>query len=207
VGARPTQQSLQPEAIGAVMEVTKWLKPSISVSRIGGSARVQAVTRVNAEQTSKRTMRRPTRQPYRGRLIRRGAMSEDDLRRCAGVEHGGGCLVVVAPVRNFTPPGLPLHRGGPVDRPASAGCRTSDRGDIQASAEFSRRHPCAGGNARNDDQRDGEPGAAGVPRRSRRQWLNGAAMSAACISNVSSIVSSPSNWSRCTRYWSQSGSV
>ena len=32
------------------MEVTKWLKPSISVSRIGGSASVQAATRVNAEQ-------------------------------------------------------------------------------------------------------------------------------------------------------------
>src|SRR6516162_11430921 len=34
------------------MEVTKWLKPSISVSRIGDSAGVQAATRVNAEQTS-----------------------------------------------------------------------------------------------------------------------------------------------------------
>ena len=54
------------------MEVTKWLKPSDSVSRIGDSASVQAVTRVNAEQASKRTMRRPTRQPYRGRLIRLG---------------------------------------------------------------------------------------------------------------------------------------
>ena len=32
------------------MEVTKWLKPSISVSRIGDSASVQAATRVNAEQ-------------------------------------------------------------------------------------------------------------------------------------------------------------
>ena len=44
VGASPTRQSLQPEAIGAVMEVTKWLKPSISVSRIGDSASVQAAT-------------------------------------------------------------------------------------------------------------------------------------------------------------------
>jgi hypothetical protein len=33
------------------MEATKWLKPSVSVSRIGDSASVQAVTRVNAEQT------------------------------------------------------------------------------------------------------------------------------------------------------------
>ena len=51
------------------MEVTKWLKPSISVSQIGDSASVQAATRVNAEQASKRSMRRPTRLPYRGRLI------------------------------------------------------------------------------------------------------------------------------------------
>ena len=72
VGARPTRQPLQPEATGAVMEETKWLKPSVSVSRIGDSASVQAVTRVNAEQASKRTMRRPTRPPFRGRLIRLG---------------------------------------------------------------------------------------------------------------------------------------
>ena len=76
VGANPIRQPLQPEAIGAVMEVTKWLKPSISVSRIGDSASVQAATRVNAEQSSKRTMRRSTRQPYRGRLIRLDEMSE-----------------------------------------------------------------------------------------------------------------------------------
>jgi hypothetical protein len=60
VGANPTRQPLQPEATGAVMEETKWLKPSVSVSPIGDSASVQAVTRVNAEQASKRTMRRPT---------------------------------------------------------------------------------------------------------------------------------------------------
>ncbi len=29
VGASPTRQTLQPEATGAVMEVTKWLKPSV----------------------------------------------------------------------------------------------------------------------------------------------------------------------------------
>jgi hypothetical protein len=29
MGASPTRQPLQPEATGAVMEVTKWLKPSI----------------------------------------------------------------------------------------------------------------------------------------------------------------------------------
>jgi len=57
---------------GAVMEVTKWLKPSVKrVTNYGDSASVQAVTRVNAEQTSKRTMRRPTRPPFRGRLIPR----------------------------------------------------------------------------------------------------------------------------------------
>jgi hypothetical protein len=56
------------------MEVTKWLMPSISVSRIGDSASVQAATRVNA---SKRTMCGPTRLPYRGRLKWLGELSED----------------------------------------------------------------------------------------------------------------------------------
>src|SRR5436309_13928030 len=68
------------------MEVTKWLKPSESVSRIGDSASVQAVTRVNAEQASKRTMRRPTRQPFRGRLTRLGVNERSSTpSRCAGV--------------------------------------------------------------------------------------------------------------------------
>ena len=44
VGASPTRQPLQPEATGAAMEVTKWLKPSDSASRIGDGASVQAVT-------------------------------------------------------------------------------------------------------------------------------------------------------------------
>ena len=66
------------------MEVTKWLKASISVSRIGDSASVQAATRVNAEQSLKRTMCRPTRQPFRGRLIRVNERSSTP-RRCAGV--------------------------------------------------------------------------------------------------------------------------
>ena len=70
MGENPTRQLLQPEATGAVMEVTKWLKPSDSGSRYTVTcASVQAVTRVNAKQASKRTMRRPTRLPYRGRLI------------------------------------------------------------------------------------------------------------------------------------------
>ena len=61
MGASPTRQPLQPEATGAVMEVTKWLKPSVKrVTTYGDSASVQAVTRVNAEQASKRTMHRPT---------------------------------------------------------------------------------------------------------------------------------------------------
>ena len=67
------------------MEVTKWLKPSISVSRIGDSASVQAATRVNAEQASKRSMCRPTRLPYRGRLIRLGERAKITPGCCTGV--------------------------------------------------------------------------------------------------------------------------
>jgi hypothetical protein len=60
------------------MKVTKWLKPSGSGSQIGDRANGQAATRVNAEQASKRTMCRPTRRLFRGRLIQPGEMSEDD---------------------------------------------------------------------------------------------------------------------------------
>src|SRR5258708_39729569 len=61
VGASPTRHPLQPEATGAIVEVTKRLKPSVKrVTKYGDSASVQAVTRVNAEQASKKTMRRPT---------------------------------------------------------------------------------------------------------------------------------------------------
>ncbi len=70
------------------MEETKWLKPSDKrVTKYGDSASVQAVTRVNAEQASKRSMRGPTRLPYRGRLTRLGRMSEEQpqsLRRGSG---------------------------------------------------------------------------------------------------------------------------
>src|ERR1700757_1246376 len=53
----------------------------------------------------------------------------------ARAERGGGCLVVVAPVRNVAPSGLPIHRRGPVDRPTSAGCRDGDSSDVQAAAQ------------------------------------------------------------------------
>ena len=72
-GCKPHPATAPAGSTGAVMEVTKWLKPSGKrVTKYGDSASVQAVTRVNAEQASKRSMRRPTRQPLRGRLTRLG---------------------------------------------------------------------------------------------------------------------------------------
>ena len=65
VGANPTRQlSFQPVAIGAAVEVTKLLKPSVERVALGDSASAQAVTRVNAEQASKRVMREPTRPEF-----------------------------------------------------------------------------------------------------------------------------------------------
>ena len=52
MGARPTRRSLQPEATGAGMEVTKCLKPPDNGHEFGDCASVQAATRVNAEQAS-----------------------------------------------------------------------------------------------------------------------------------------------------------
>ena len=55
MGESPTRQPLQPEATGAIVEVTKRLKPSVKrVTKYGDSASVQAVTRVNAKRASKR---------------------------------------------------------------------------------------------------------------------------------------------------------
>src|SRR5262247_787766 len=71
-GAGPARRPLQPEATGAGMEVTKCLKPPDSGHEIGDRASVQAATRVNVEQSSKRSMCRPTRKWNRGRLTRMG---------------------------------------------------------------------------------------------------------------------------------------
>src|SRR5208337_1959192 len=56
-----------------------------AVTKYGDGASVQAVTRVNAEQASKRTMRRPTRLLDRGRLPRLGKRADEAASRCAGV--------------------------------------------------------------------------------------------------------------------------
>jgi hypothetical protein len=126
VGASPTRRPLQPEAIGAVMEATKWLKPSISVSRIGDSASVQAATQVNAEQASKRTMCGPTRLPYRGRLIRLGRMSEvysQPLHR--GI---GGACTQGKRTQHGKPQGA-VTVGNAGSNLGGAGCRFGDRNE------------------------------------------------------------------------------
>jgi hypothetical protein len=52
MGESLTRRPLQPEATGAVMELTKWLKPRCGWSHIGDGASVRAATRVNAAQAS-----------------------------------------------------------------------------------------------------------------------------------------------------------
>ena len=56
-----------------------------AVTKYGDGASVQAVTRVNAEQASKRTMRRLTRICNRGKLIQLGKRADEAPSRCAGV--------------------------------------------------------------------------------------------------------------------------
>jgi hypothetical protein len=59
--SRPGAGSLHPVAIGAVREATKPLKPLMKRVALGDSASRQAVTKVNAEQASKRIMQELTR--------------------------------------------------------------------------------------------------------------------------------------------------
>src|ERR1035437_1820015 len=69
VGASPTRQPLQPEAIGAVTEVTKWLKPSISVSRIGDSASVHAAATTPAQRLGVASLIHPAVSAFPERVI------------------------------------------------------------------------------------------------------------------------------------------
>src|ERR1700738_1180932 len=100
------------------MEETKCLKPSDSGSRIGDRASVQAATRVNAEQTSKRSMCRPTRLPNRGRLIRPGEMSEDYAQP---LHRGtGGGMYSAAPSGSFHPEPAPRNASASGHSPSAA---------------------------------------------------------------------------------------
>src|ERR1700692_4446262 len=84
-GCKSHPAPLQPEAIGAVMEVTKWLKPSISVSRIGDSASVQAATRERRAILEKDNAQvDPTTLSGKTDTSGRNERS-DTFRRCAGV--------------------------------------------------------------------------------------------------------------------------
>lgn len=59
--ANPTRRrSLQPVAVGAAEEVTNPLKPPTERVAFGDLATTQAVTCENADQASKRVMRKPT---------------------------------------------------------------------------------------------------------------------------------------------------
>jgi hypothetical protein len=83
VGATPTRhRSLQPVAIGAVVEVTKLPKPSMERVASGDSASRQAVTRVNAEQASKREMWEPTQQRYGEGRCHRILQGSDTIPSC-----------------------------------------------------------------------------------------------------------------------------
>ena len=113
------------------MEVTKWLKPSISVSRIGDSASVQAATPVNVEQASKRKMCRPTRLPYRGRLKQLGELSEEYAQLLhRGI--GGGMYTRKA----YATREAPLRgQRGPTGSPRGTGRAPWGGGEVRSTAE------------------------------------------------------------------------
>jgi hypothetical protein len=69
VGANPTRQlSLQPEAIGAATQERGAEQLFGVEGHVGDLASMRAVTKVNAEQVSKKVMRKPTQPWLWGRL-------------------------------------------------------------------------------------------------------------------------------------------
>ncbi len=85
------------------MEETKCLKPPDSGHEFGDCASVQAATRVNAEQSSKRTMCRPTRKWNRGRLTRMGEILSEEYARLLHRGSGGSMYTRKAHATRETP--------------------------------------------------------------------------------------------------------
>ena len=86
VGGRPTRQlSLRPVAIGAVVEVTKRLKPSMERATAVAPRACGLQRAVNAEQAPKRVMWRPTRPLKRGRPLSLGKRAKQAPSGSTGV--------------------------------------------------------------------------------------------------------------------------
>jgi len=83
--SRPGTGSLHPVAIGAVVEVTKPLKPLMKRVAIGDPARMQAVTKVNAEQASKRITQELTRRHFGESRMSNGRVRANEPIGPAGV--------------------------------------------------------------------------------------------------------------------------
>jgi hypothetical protein len=89
-GESPAREtgSLHPVAIGAVVEATKPLKPSVQRVALGDSASRQAVTKVNAEQAPKIITQELTRRKYGEGRSRWESTSERFQRSCRGIGDG-----------------------------------------------------------------------------------------------------------------------
>ena len=101
---------------------------------LGDRASVRAATRVNPEQTSKRMMCGPTRQRYRGRLLRLGEMSDDDaqpLHRGSG----GSTHTRKAHATREAPSVVRPGMTGPTRRPRGRGRALWGGGEVRSTAE------------------------------------------------------------------------
>jgi len=113
------------------MEATKCLKPSDSCHEFGDGASVRAATRVNAEQTSKRTMCRPTRKWNRGRLKRLGETSEE----YAQPLHRGSGGSTYTRKAHATREAPERGQGWPTRRPRGTGRARWGGGEVRSTAE------------------------------------------------------------------------
>ena len=86
--SRPGTGSLHPVAIGAVVEATKPLKPLMKRVALGDPASMQAVTKVNVEQASKRITQELTRRHFGESRMPMGSTSERAHWSCRGIGDG-----------------------------------------------------------------------------------------------------------------------
>jgi hypothetical protein len=119
-GVSPAREtgSLHPVAIGAVVEATKPLKPSVKRVALGDSASMQAVTKVNAEQAPKIITQELTRRKYGEGRSRWESTSEQSQRSCRGIGDG---MQTQGIRRNTGSPSGDRGLGQPVARESQAG--------------------------------------------------------------------------------------
>ena len=114
--------------------------------------------------------------------------------------HGGGCGDLVAQFRFVAASSVSIHRRGAGGRTASGAGRGRRHAHCQDAGWNGKRPARPFGPFGRERQRDRATGRIGLPVGNPRAWVSGRDVGARSISNMHSIVCSPPNSRRPTRF-------